>query len=99
GGEGGAVAAAGLGFWAAQITLNAIWSPLFFSFRRPDWSLIENWALIASTIGLAVALAQVSSFAAWLVAPYVVWTCFAQAINWEVVRLNGPFGPKAENAV
>ena len=77
--------------------LHFLWSPLFFSFRRPDWSLIENWALIASTIALAFALRPVSSFAAWLIAPYIVWTCFAQAINWEVVKLNGPFGPKAEN--
>lgn len=75
-----------------------LWSPLFFTFKRPDWSLIENFALIASCIALAFVLAPVSSFASKLLLPYIVWTCFAQAINWEVVKLNGPFGPKAENA-
>ncbi|MEM6858547.1 MAG: TspO/MBR family protein [Pseudomonadota bacterium] len=87
---------------AAAFGVNALfhflWSPLFFTFKRPDWSLIENWALIASTIALAFVLRGVSSFAAWLILPYIVWTCFAQAINWEVVRLNGPFGSKAKSA-
>jgi tryptophan-rich sensory protein len=87
---------------AVAFGINAVfhflWSPLFFTLKRPDWSLIENWGLIASTIALAFALRDVSNFAAWLILPYIVWTCFAQAINWEVVRMNGPFGPKAENA-
>lgn len=75
-----------------------LWSPLFFTLKRPDWSLLENWALIASTIALAFVLAPVSGFASKLVLPYIVWTCFAQAINWEVVKMNGPFGSKAQNA-
>lgn len=87
---------------AVVFGLNAVfhflWSPLFFTLKRPDWSLAENWALIASTIALAFVLAPVSGFASKLILPYIVWTCFAQAINWEVVKLNGPFGPKANEA-
>lgn len=84
--------------FAVNALFHFLWSPLFFTLKRPDWSLIENWALIASTIALALALSPVSSFAAWLIVPYIAWTCFAQAINWGVVKLNGPFGPKAKNA-
>ncbi|AWW74732.1 TspO protein [Erythrobacter sp. KY5] len=87
---------------AAAFSINAVfhflWSPLFFKFKRPDWSFYENWALIASCIALAFVLDPVSSFAAWLVLPYILWTCFAQAINFKVVRLNGPFGSRAEEA-
>jgi len=78
--------------------LHFAWSPLFFMLRRPDWSYLENFALIASCAALIVVLAPISSFAAWLVAPYLVWTIFAQAINHAVVKLNGPFGPAATNA-
>ncbi len=82
--------------FSVNAALHFLWSPLFFTFRRPDWSFYENFALIASTIALAFALRDVSSFAAWLILPYIVWTCFAQAINWEVVKMNGPFSPKAD---
>ncbi|MEM1051365.1 MAG: TspO/MBR family protein [Pseudomonadota bacterium] len=87
---------------AAAFGINAVlhflWSPLFFTFRRPDWSFIENFLLIASCISLIVILAPVSNFAAWLIAPYLAWTCFAQAINFGIIRLNGPFGKAATEA-
>lgn len=84
--------------FGANAVLHFLWSPLFFTFKRPDWSFIENFALIASCAVLIAVLAPVSTLAAWLIAPYLVWTIFAQAINYAVVRLNGPFGPKASNA-
>ncbi|MEM7700618.1 MAG: TspO/MBR family protein [Pseudomonadota bacterium] len=84
--------------FGVNAVLHFLWSPLFFTVKRPDWSLIENWFLIASCIALALVLRDVSSFAAWLILPYIVWTCFAQAINWEVVKLNGPFGSKGSEA-
>lgn len=81
--------------FAINAVLHFLWSPLFFKLRRPDWSFIENFALIASCAALIAVLAPVSTFAAWLIAPYFAWTCFAQAINYQVVRLNGPFGTAA----
>ncbi|MEM1195531.1 MAG: TspO/MBR family protein [Pseudomonadota bacterium] len=78
--------------------LHFLWSPLFFTFRRPDWSFYENFALIASCAALIAVLAPISPFAAGLIAPYLLWTCFAQAINYGVIKLNGPFGAKAKSA-
>ena len=78
--------------FGVNAVLHFLWSPLFFKLRRPDWSFYENFALIASCAALIAVLMPVSTFAAWLIVPYLVWTCFAQAINFEVVRLNGPFG-------
>ena len=80
--------------FAINAVLHFLWSPLFFTLKRPDWSFLENFALIASCAALIYVLAPVSSFAAWLIVPYLIWTCFAQAINYAVVRLNGPFGEK-----
>lgn len=84
--------------FGANAVLHFLWSPLFFMFKRPDWSFIENFALIASCAALIVVLAPISGFAAWLLVPYLIWTCFAQAINHGVIKLNGPFGSKAESA-
>lgn len=84
--------------FGVNAALHFAWSPLFFKFRRPDWSYFENYALIASCASLIVVLAPVSGFAAWLIVPYLVWTCFAQAINYAVVQLNGPFGAQAHES-
>jgi benzodiazapine receptor len=71
--------------------LNLLWSPLFFKLRRPDWALYELLVFWISILVLIVAVAQVSSFAAWLLAPYLAWVTFAGWLNWRVVELNKPF--------
>ena len=95
--QGAALTAVAVAF-SVNAVLHFLWSPLFFKLRRPDWSFIENFALIASCAALIVVLAPVSQFAAWLIVPYLLWTCFAQAINLAIVRLNGPFGPASTSA-
>ncbi|MEO0461830.1 MAG: TspO/MBR family protein [Pseudomonadota bacterium] len=82
--------------FGANALFHFLWSPLFFTLKRPDWSFIENFALIASCAVLIAVLVPVSTFAAWLIVPYLVWTCFAQAINYSVLKLNGPFGKAAQ---
>jgi len=84
--------------FGVNAVLHFLWSPLFFTFRRPDWSFYENFALIASCAALIAVLAPISALAAGLIVPYFLWTCFAQAINYAVLKLNGPFGPKAESS-
>ena len=63
--------------------------------RRPDWALYELLLFWLSILVLIVAVAQVSSFAAWLLAPYLAWVTFAGWLNWRVVQLNKPFGSGA----
>ncbi|MDY7098781.1 MAG: TspO/MBR family protein [Pseudomonadota bacterium] len=84
--------------FAINAILHFLWSPLFFTFKRPDLSFLENFALIASCVALIIVLAPVSEFAAWLIVPYLAWTCFAQMINFGVLKLNGPFGQDAPEA-
>jgi tryptophan-rich sensory protein len=82
-----------LWLFGANMVLNVAWSALFFYWRRPDWALIEVVLLWLSIAGLIVALKPVSRRAAALLAPYLAWVTIAAVLNWEVVRLNGPFGP------
>jgi benzodiazapine receptor len=64
---------------------------LYFKLHRPDWSMIEAVFLWASVAALIVVMIPVSNLAAWLMAPYLVWVSIAMALNWETIRLNGPF--------
>jgi translocator protein len=81
--------------FAINGVLNLFWSPLFFKLRRPDWALYELLLFWLSIVGLIVAAAQVASFAAWLLVPYLAWVTFAGWLNWRVVQLNKPFGSRA----
>lgn len=81
-----------IGLFALNGALNIGWSLLFFRLRRPDWALYETAALWASILLLIVVLARWSRLSAWLLAPYLAWVSFAAALNWEIVRLNAPFG-------
>jgi benzodiazapine receptor len=69
-----------------------LWSPLFFTLKRPDWSLIEVVFLLGSVLALCIGLRQFSVLASWLIVPYLIWVSFAAILNLFIVRLNGPFG-------
>jgi benzodiazapine receptor len=71
--------------------LHLLWSPLFFTFRRPDWALVEIVPLWLSILALILLVAPLSATAAWLLAPYLAWVAFAAWLNWQIVRLNAPF--------
>ena len=76
------------GIYRVQLALNALWSVLFFGRRSPLAGLVEIVGLLVA-IGLTVAaFARVSRPAALLLAPYLLWTCFAAALNLEIWRRN-----------
>ena len=72
--------------------LNVLWSLLYFRLHRPDWALIEVPFLWLSVLALIVVLGRFAKGAAWLLAPYLVWVVIAAVLNWQTVKLNGPFG-------
>lgn len=78
--------------FAANGFLNVFWSLLYFRLHRPDWSLYEVPLLWLSVLALILLLARFAKPAAWLLAPYLVWVATAAALNWQTVKLNGPFG-------
>ena len=81
-----------LALFAANGFLNVFWSLLYFRLHRPDWSLIEVPLLWLSVLGLIVLLARFAKTAARLLAPYLAWVALAAVLNWQTVKLNGPFG-------
>jgi translocator protein len=81
-----------IGLFALNGFLNVLWSLIFFRLQRPDWAAIEVIALWGSVAALILWCGRVSRTAAWLLVPYLVWVSIAATLNWEVVRLNAPFG-------
>jgi tryptophan-rich sensory protein len=71
-----------------NIVFHMLWSPLFFTLKRPDLALIEVPFLWLSILALIVGLAPFSAAAAWLLAPYLAWVAFAAYLNLVIVRLN-----------
>jgi tryptophan-rich sensory protein len=80
--------------FAANGVANILWSPLFFTLRRPDWALIEVPFLWLSVLAPIVLLWPISSTASLLLLPYLAWVTFAAYLNLTVVRLNWPFATR-----
>jgi tryptophan-rich sensory protein len=70
---------------------HALWSPLFFRARRPDWALAEVVFLWGSLVALLAGLWPLSHRASLLIVPYLLWVSFAAYLNLTIVRLNRPF--------
>lgn len=77
-----------LGFWTIQITLNALWSPVFFGLRKMRTALIVVallWVAVAVTM---VAFFRIDWVAGLLFLPYIAWVSTATALNAAVLRRN-----------
>ncbi|GAB3687826.1 TspO/MBR family protein [Nocardiopsis oceani] len=77
-----------LSLFAAQLLLNAAWTPLFFAAGLRGTALVDIVLLVA-TLAVTIALfARVSRWAAALLVPYWTWTVFATALNFSIWQLN-----------
>lgn len=78
-----------LGWFAAQLALNAAWTPVFFGLRSLGGGLIVIGLLVAAIVGTIRAFRVIAPRAAWLMAPYLAWVLFATALNgalWWLAR-------------
>lgn len=78
-----------LTIYGAQLVLNAVWSPLFFTVQRPDLAFVDIVALLVLIMLTIVAFYRVRRAAALLLVPYLAWVSFATALNYSIWRLNG----------
>ena len=77
-------------FWLNAL-LNLLWSILYFRFQRPDWSLYEAVFLWLSVLAIFLTIRKISTKYSLYILPYLVWVSIAIVLNWDTVRLNGPF--------
>ena len=71
-----------------QLLFNALWSIIFFGFKNPFAALLVILALLVLLIFTIKWFKVVSNTAALLLIPYLLWVCFATALNYKIWELN-----------
>lgn len=72
----------------AHLIVNAAWTIFFFGFHAIIIALIDITALAACVILLILGACEIDKRAAYLLAPYLVWVCFALYLNVGIWYLN-----------
>ena len=75
--------------WWAQLVLNFLWSPAFFTLQSIGGAMI---VIAGMAVAVAVFIAQSwrpDRLAALLFVPYFAWVCFAGLLNASILWLNG----------
>jgi len=81
-------AAVSLSLFLVQLAVNALWSWLFFAWRRGGLAFAEILVLAGLIVATALAFARVRTLAAVLLIPYLGWVTFAAALNYAIWRAN-----------
>ncbi len=76
--------------WAAQMALNFIWSPVFFSAHRMDIALGVILLMLITIVAFIIKARAKDDFAALLFLPYAAWVVFATILNGSLLYLNTP---------
>ncbi len=74
--------------WWAQMVLNFLWTPVFFTAHQIGLAFVVILLLLAAIIGFIVTVWRPDRVAAWLFMPYAVWVAFASLLNGSIWLLN-----------
>ena len=77
-----------MAFWAWQIALNALWTPIFFGLRRLKQAVPIMALLWIAVAGCMVTHWAIDVWAGLAFVPYLLWVTVAGALNISVARLN-----------
>lgn len=77
-----------MAFWALQIALNTLWTPVFFGLQRMRAGLVVLGCLWVAVLGLLVCIWPLDTIAFWVLSPYILWVSIAGALNASVVMRN-----------
>ena len=64
-----------------NLMLNALWTFLFFTLKRPSWAFAELIALEFTIVAMIIVTRRIDKKSAWLLVPYLVWVGFAGVLN------------------
>jgi len=77
-----------LKIFSAQLLLNILWSIIFFGLHSPIGALIEIVSLWLAILLTITRFSRISSAAAWLLIPYLVWVTYAAILNAAIAFMN-----------
>lgn len=74
--------------WYAQMVLNWLWSPVFFSFHLLWPAAVVILAMLAAILGFIFVTWSKDRLSALLFVPYAAWVAFASLLNISIAILN-----------
>lgn len=87
-----------LAFWALQIALNTLWTPVFFGLRHMKAAMVIIvflWVAVALTMA---ALFRLDTLSGLMFVPYLVWVSVASALNYSVWTRNPDVMPLGQES-
>jgi tryptophan-rich sensory protein len=77
-----------LGLFLLQLSLNALWTWMFFAWQLGALSFFEIVLLWLTVLATLIAFWKSRPLAGWLLVPYLAWVSFAAALNFSLWQLN-----------
>jgi tryptophan-rich sensory protein len=74
--------------FGVQLTLNILWSILFFGLKSPLYAFVEIIALWLAIAFTVFKFYRISKNAGLLLIPYILWVTFAAFLNFNIWILN-----------
>lgn len=93
--NGGSIHSAGFLYYCGAWILNLSWTPLFFTYQRPDLSFGVILCLVVFIALNIPGFYKVSHLAGYLLVPYLAWVSFATYLNGYIFFMNPK--PRPEN--
>ena len=81
-------AGSALALWALQISLNTLWTPVFFGLKNLRLGFIIIFLLLVSVAICTYVFWLYAWISGLLFLPYLAWVVFAAALNAAVFKLN-----------
>ncbi|HZJ41007.1 MAG TPA: TspO/MBR family protein [Candidatus Saccharimonadales bacterium] len=73
-----------LKIFLSQLTLNALWSFIFFGLHNPGLAFLEIIFLWLAILATILSFYKISRAAAYLLIPYILWVSFAAYLNFAI---------------
>jgi len=78
----------GLAIFGLQLVLNGLWSWIFFAWNKLPLAFVEILILDLAILATILIFNRVRSSAAWLLVPYLAWSCFATLLTYSIWKMN-----------
>ncbi len=77
-----------LGLFAFQLSLNTLWTPVFFGLGKFGYAAVIIMMLWITILATMLIFLPITAIAAALLVPYFVWVGFASYLNIAIWRFN-----------
>lgn len=85
-----------LALYGAQLAMNWLWTPIFFGFEQTGFGFVWLVGIDVGIVSTMVGFWDINKNATLLLAPYLAWSTFAAALNFEIWRRNPAPSIKAD---